>query len=130
MIDTKIQKAFSKTFGMERFTEGYQGIKKEVDPTSKSLHFLVEHLWVATIDSYYYATVIIAGIRCASDHSKSQRLHRVALLVDAQSSPYTYKPDMPEEKGGFLGENPYRFIEMGEEIDPVSHALQQMTLFP
>jgi len=130
MIDVKIQEAFSKTFGIRRFAEGYHGIKKEVDPTSKSLHFWIEHLWVVNISFYYYATVMIAGMRYASDDAKSQRLHRVALLVNANASPYTYNPNMPEENGGFLGETPYRFVERGEEIDPVSRVLQEMTFFP
>jgi hypothetical protein len=130
MIDQKIKRAFSKTFDMRHFIPGYQGIKKEVDPTSKSVHFWIEHLWVAEISFYYYAPIIVGGIRYASDRTKFPRLHRAALLVNAKGSPYIYEPDMPEEKGGFLGENPYRFVELGEEIDPVSRALQQTTLFP
>src|SRR5690348_13618161 len=97
MIDAKIQEAFSKAFGIRRFAEGYHGIKNEVDPTSKSLHFWIDHLWAVNISFYYYAPVIIAGIRYASDDTKSERLHRVGLLVEANASPYTYKPDMPEE---------------------------------
>jgi hypothetical protein len=130
MIDAKIQEALSKTFGIKHFAEGYNGIKNEVDPASKSVHFWIEHLWVAQIRFYYYAPVWVAGIRYAGDHTKSQRLHRVAMLVNTKASPYIDIQHLPPENDGFLGKDPYRFVELGEDIDPVSQVLQQTTLFP
>ncbi len=89
-----------------------------LDQNSNPRWIHVEHLWVGMIDDYFGADIILAGVRYGLT-ADTCNLHRASLLVE--------KP-LGEGKG-FLGQNPYRFVELGTEPDPVTQTLEHMNVF-